>query len=48
MSMTRAGGTPKNLFNLGGIADQIVFGRVQNLHFVVDQLHHVFVAELTM
>ena len=34
----------KNFLNLGGIANQIIFGRVQDLNFVVDQLHHVFVA----
>ncbi len=34
----------QQLFNLRRIADQIVFRRIQHLHFVVHQLQHVFVA----
>ncbi len=34
----------QNFLHLRRIADQVVLRRIQNLHFVVDQLHHVFVA----
>src|SRR6202051_3200886 len=38
------GRNAENFFDVGGVADQIVFGRVQDLHVVVDELHHVFIA----
>ena len=33
----------QDLFHLGGIADQVVFGRIEHADFVVHQLQHVFV-----
>ena len=43
-STTRSGGTPENFFYFGRITNQIIFRRVQDEDFVVDQLHHVLVA----
>jgi len=34
----------ENFFDLGGVADQIIFRRIENLNVVVDELHHVLVA----
>src|SRR6202166_2374398 len=34
----------ENFFDLGGVADEIVFGRIQDLIVVINELHHVFVA----
>src|SRR6266446_8113367 len=33
----------KNFFHLGGVADQIVLRRIQDLNVSIDELHHVFV-----
>ncbi len=34
----------KNFLHLGGVADQVVLGRIQDLNVFIDELHHVFVA----
>src|SRR5581483_5127136 len=37
-------GHPQDLFDLGRVANQVVFGRIQNADLVVNQLKHVLVA----
>ncbi len=37
-------GNTENFFNLGGVANQIVLGRIEHADAVADQLHHVLIA----
>ena len=43
-STTFSGGTPSVSVDLGGIENQVVFLRIEDLHLRRDQLHHVLVA----
>ena len=42
-SMTRSGRHAEDVFDAGGIEDEVVFGGVEDADVVVDELHHVLV-----